>query len=109
MANRAWKIHTEDTVMVLTGKDRGKIGKVIRILRDKNKVVVERVNVVKKHMKPNPYAGKPGGIVEKEMPIDVSNVQLVCPACAKPTRVGYRFTEDDKKLRYCKKCNETIS
>ncbi len=109
MANRAWKIHQEDTVIVLTGKDKGKIGKITRILRDKNKVIVERVNVVKKHMKPNPYAGKPGGIVEKEMPIDVSNVQLVCPACSKPTRVGYRFTEDNKKLRYCKKCNETIS
>jgi len=109
MAKRVWKIHKDDTVMVLAGKDKGKIGKVVRIVRDKNKVVVEKVNVVKKHMKPNPYANQPGGIVEKEMPIDVSNVQLVCSACAKPTRVGFRMTEDGKKLRYCKKCNETIS
>lgn len=102
------RIRKNDKVMVLSGKDQGKIGKVLRILRKHDRVVVERVNMVKRHQKPNPYQQQPGGIVEKEMPIHVSNVMVICDSCAKPTRIGYRQTEDGKKVRYCKKCNEII-
>lgn len=100
------KIRKEDKVMVIAGKDKGKIGKVLKILKKKDCVLVEKVNVVKRHTKANPYANQPGGIVEKEAPIHVSNVQVVCDACTKPTRIGYKKTEDDKKVRFCKKCNE---
>jgi large subunit ribosomal protein L24 len=109
MSTQVWKIHKDDNVMILVGKDKGKIGKVVKILRSKKQVVVEKANMVKKHTKPNPYNNQPGGIVEKEMPLDVSNVQLVCNACSKPTRVGYKIIDDNKKVRFCKKCNETIS
>lgn len=100
------KIRKEDKVMVIAGKDKGKIGKVLKILRKKDKVLVEKVNMVKRHTKPNPYVNQPGGIVEKEAPINVSNVAVVCDACTKPTRIGYKKTEDGKKVRYCKKCGE---
>ncbi len=109
MSTRVWKVHLHDTVMVMAGKDKGKIGKVIRVLRNKKQVVVEKANVAQKHTKPNPYANQPGGIVEKEMPIDISNVQVVCNACSQPARLGYKLTDDNKKIRYCRKCNEAIS
>ncbi|MDY0275285.1 MAG: 50S ribosomal protein L24 [Desulfomicrobium sp.] len=109
MSKQVWKIHKDDKVIILAGKDRGKIGRVVKVLRANNQVLVEQVNMVKKHTKPNPYANQPGGIIDKEMPIDVSNVQYVCNACSKPSRLGYRILEDNKKVRYCKKCNETIS
>lgn len=109
MTKLVWKIHKDDNVIILAGKDKGKIGKVVKVLRSKNKVVVEKANISKKHAKPNPYANQPGGIVDKEMPMDVSNVQFVCSACSQPTRLGYKITDDNKKVRYCKKCNETIS
>lgn len=109
MPTTVWKIHKDDKVMVLAGKDKGKVGKVLRILRSKNQVIIEKANLVKKHAKPNPYNNNPGGIQEKEMPIDISNVQFICGACSKPSRVGYRLTEDNKKVRFCKKCNEAIS
>ena len=95
-----------DKVQVLSGKDRGKQGVVLRALPAENKVVVEGVSVVKKAVKPN-AAGQQGGIVDKEMPIDVSNVQLICPECGKRTRVGHEAGELDghkTKLRICKKC-----
>ncbi len=109
MSSQVCKIHKNDNVIVLSGKDKGKIGKVMRVLRSKNQIIVEKVNMVRKHTKPNPYANQPGGIVDKEMPLDISNVQLVCNACSKPTRLGYKVTDENKKVRYCKKCNETIS
>ena len=102
------RIKKEDKVMVLAGKDKGKVGKIMRIIRKKDQVLVEKVNMVKRHTKPNPYAQQPGGIVEKEAPLHVSNVALLCDACAKPTRVGYKTTSDGKKVRFCKKCNEMI-
>lgn len=102
------KIKKDDKVMVTAGKDRGKIGKVLRINPKKENVLVEKVNMVKRHTKGNPYQQQPGGIIEKEAPINVSNVQLLCTACTKPTRIGYRFTEDGKKVRFCKKCNEIL-
>ncbi|MDO4437186.1 MAG: 50S ribosomal protein L24 [Coriobacteriaceae bacterium] len=95
-----------DKVEVLSGKDRGKQGVVLRALPSEGKVVVEGVAVAKKAVKPN-GAGQPGGFVEKEMPVDVSNVQLICPECGKRTRVGHESGELDgkkTKIRICKKC-----
>ena len=103
-----YRIRKDDKVQVQVGKDKGKIGKILKILPKKDAVVVENVNKVKRHTKANPYSGQQGGIVEKEAPLNVSNVAVVCDACAKPTRVGYRVTEDGKKVRFCKKCNEII-
>lgn len=102
------KIHVDDKVMVIAGKDKGKIGKVLKINRKKDVVLVEQVNMVSRHTKPNPYASQPGGIVEKEAPLHISNIQVVCPSCTKSTRVGVRETEDGKNIRFCKKCNEII-
>ncbi len=105
---KQFRIRKNDKVMVIAGKDKGKIGAVRKVLKKKDAVLVEKVNVSKRHTKANPYQQQPGGIVEKEMPIDISNVMLVCGSCAKPTRVGYRQTDDGKKVRFCKKCNEII-
>lgn len=105
---KQFRIRKDDKVLVIAGKDKGKIGKVLKVLRKKDGVLVEKVNVVKRHMRANPYRQQPGGIVEKEMPIDISNVMVMCDACAKATKVGYRYTEDGKKIRFCKKCNEII-
>ena len=106
--NRKYKIKVNDKVMVICGKDRGKVGTVKKILKKTDRVIVDQVNVVRRHIKGNPYTGQSGGIIEKEAPIHISNVMLFCDACAKPTRVGYKFTEDGKKLRYCKKCKEIL-
>ena len=105
---KQYRIRKDDKVMVITGKDAGKIGKVLKILRKKDRVLVEKVNMAKRHMRANPYLQQPGGIMEKEMPVHVSNLMVVCNACAKPTKVGYRYTEDGKKVRFCKKCNEVM-
>ncbi|GFH62640.1 MAG: 50S ribosomal protein L24 [Candidatus Desulfovibrio kirbyi] len=108
---KAYRIRQDDKVMVVAGRNMGKIGKVLKILRKKDRVLVEKTNVVKRHTRPNPYAQQAGGIVEKEMPIHISNVMLVCSACGKPTRVGYRHVEVNgaqKKVRFCKKCNEVM-
>ena len=106
---KKFKLRKDDKVMVTAGKDKGKIGKVLKILPKVDRILVEKVNLVKRHRKGNPYAGQAGGIEEKESPLALSNVALMCEACAKPTRVGYKYTEDGKKLRFCKKCNEVIS
>lgn len=105
---KKYRIRKDDKVMVIAGKDQGKIGKVLKILRKSDKVLVEKVNMVKRHVRPNPYKREPGGIVEKEMPVHVSNLMVVCSSCAKPTRVGYRPAEDGKKTRFCKKCDQTL-
>lgn len=106
---KTYRIRKDDKVMVIAGKDKGKIGKVLKILPKSDRILVEKVNMVKRHRKGNPYAGQAGGIEEKEASLSISNVALMCDACAKPTRVGYRYTEDGKKLRFCKKCNEVIN
>ncbi len=105
---KQFRIHKDDKVVVVAGKDAGKIGKVVKILRKSDRIVVEKVNMVKRHVRPNPYRQQPGGIIEKEMPLHISNVMVMCDACAKATKVGYRYTEDGKKVRFCKKCNEII-
>jgi len=101
------KILTSDTVTIIAGKDRGKTGKVIRVDRSARKIVVEKANVVTKHIKKR-ADGTPGQIVKFEKPIDVSNVKIVCPNCKKSARVGYKKLQNGKKARFCKKCNEGI-
>lgn len=105
---KQYRIHKDDKVMVIAGKDMGKIGKVVKILRKSDRVLVEKVNMVKRHVRPNPYKQEPGGIAEKEMPIHVSNLMVMCSQCNTPTRVGYRVDDKGKKVRFCKKCNENI-
>jgi len=102
------KMHVKkgDNVVVLAGKDRGKNGKVLQALPQKDRVVVENVNVIKRHSRPRP--GQEGGIFEREAAIHASNVKLVCPACGEDTRTGVRLLDDGLKARYCKKCNEIV-
>lgn len=101
------KIKKGDKVKVISGKDNGKMGKVISVLRDKDKVVVEKVNIVKKHKKKTGDQKDPGGIISFEAPINISNVMLVCSSCNKPTRLGFTI-KDKKKKRICKKCNGSL-
>jgi len=96
------KIKKGDLVLIVKGKDRGKSGKVIKALPKENRIIVEGLNLVKKHIKPK-RAGEKGEIVEIPAPLYVSKVKLICPLCKKPTKVGYAFVEDNKK-RKCKKC-----
>jgi large subunit ribosomal protein L24 len=100
------RFRKNDKVKVLSGKDRGVSGKITSIDREKGKVVVDGVNKIKKHVKGDGKNRK-GEIVEIFAPIDVSNIQLICPKCGKPTRIGYKF-EAEKKLRVCKKCNDSF-
>ena len=101
------KIKTGDEVLVIAGKDKGVKGTVIAVLEDANKVIVEGVNVVKKHVRPNPMKGVQGGIVDKTMPVDISNVAIYNSETKKADRVGFRF-EDGKKVRFFKSNNEKI-
>ena len=87
-----YRIRKDDMVMVTTGKDKGKIGKVLKVLRKKDRVLVEKVNVAKRHIRGNHYAQQPGGIIDKAMRIHVSNVMVMCEACAAPVRIGYWYT-----------------
>ncbi len=101
------KIHTGDTVQVIYGKDVGKTGKVERVNRERNTVVVSGVAESKKHVHPS-QKNQDGGIISFNRPIDVSNVMLVCPACGEKTRVGYQIKSKGKKVRVCKKCGKEI-
>ncbi len=103
----ASKIRRDDEVIVLAGKDKGKTGKVTKVLVEESKVFVEGINLVKKHQKPVPQLQQPGGIVNKEAPLNVSNVAIVNPATGKADRVGFRV-EDGKKVRFFKSNNELI-
>jgi large subunit ribosomal protein L24 len=100
------KIRSGDTVLVVSGRNKGQQGKVRRNLIAENRVVIEGVNIVKKHIKRG--RARQAGIVEVEAPLHVSNVMLICPKCQQPTRVGVRKDADDSNERYCKKCEETI-
>jgi large subunit ribosomal protein L24 len=101
------KIKKGDDIVVRTGKDKGKSGRVTQILKG-DKVLVEGINQVKKNQKPNPNAGISGGIIVKDMPINISNIGLYNPETKKADRVGYRFLEDGKKVRYFKSTNEVV-
>jgi len=94
----------EDKVRVLAGKDRGKTGRVLRVIPDRDRAVVEGVGFVKRHTRPNPTKNIKGGIVERESSIHVSNLKVICSECGEPTRVGHLVLENGKKVRVCKKC-----
>ena len=102
------KISKGDEVVVKVGKDSGKRGTVLRVMPEAGRLVVENVNIVKKHTKPNPQAGIGGGIIEKEMPIDASNVMLYNPQTKKGDRVGFRILEDGRKVRIFKSTSEAV-
>lgn len=102
------RIKKDDKVKVLTGKDKGKIGKVLKVVKKTNRVIVENINVVKVHQRPS-QASPQGGIVDKTMPIDASNLMLMCNSCVKPTRIGVKQLEDGKRVRICKKCDQQIN
>ena len=100
-------VRKNDNVVVVAGKDRGKRGRVLRV-PDKNRVVVEGVNFIKKHTRPNPQKNVKGGIVEREAALHASNVQIVCPECGAPTRIGRQLLGDGRKVRICRKCDGAV-
>ena len=104
-----WKIKKNDQVLVLTGKDRGARGRVMRVLSSPGKAVVEHVNMVKRHTRPNPQQGIQGGILEKEGPVQISNLMVICPECGEPSRLGRKVLEDGRSQRVCKSCGATFS
>jgi large subunit ribosomal protein L24 len=108
MARLQSPLRKNDNVVVTAGKDSGKRGRVLRVVTDKNRVVVEGVNLIKRHTKPNPQRNIKGGIVEREAGLHASNVQLVCPECGKATRVGRRVLADGRKVRICRKCEGVV-
>ena len=97
-----------DTVMVIAGKDKGAVGKVIAAFPTEDRVIVEGVNIIKRHTKPNPQRNIKGGIVEREGAVHASNVQLVCPECGAQTRVGHKMLGDGRKVRICRKCEGVV-
>jgi large subunit ribosomal protein L24 len=101
------KLRNGDEIVVLAGKDKGRKGKIEKILPKQGKVLIPGINVSKKHTKPRGEK-QPGGIIEQIMPLPVSNVSLLCPSCGKPTRVGYQVNKDGSKTRICRKCKALI-
>lgn len=101
------RIKKNDSVLVISGKNRGKRGKVHRVLPTESRVLVESVNIVKRHAKPRGVA-RQAGIIEQEAPIHISNVKLICTKCDKPTRVGFSALETGVKVRVCRSCGEVI-
>lgn len=101
-------VRKNDRVVVISGKNKKKTGRVIEVLPRKGKIIVEGVNVIKRHTKPNSRRGVQGGIVEREAPIDVSNVMVICPHCGVATRVGHQVLADKSRTRACKKCGAAI-
>jgi large subunit ribosomal protein L24 len=102
-----WGIKKNDLVMVIAGRDKGKTGKVLRVLPENGRATVERLNIVKRHSKPR-GAASPGGIVEKEAPMDISNLMFFCERCNAPVRVGYKIAADKSKTRVCRSCHESL-
>ena len=101
------RLKKNDLVEVTTGKEQGKTGKILKVFREKNQVLVEKVNMIKRHTRPSPTSGQ-GGIVEKEAPLYVSKVKLICPKCATATRFRLTLTGEGKKARVCLQCKEMI-
>jgi len=101
------RLKKNDLVEVISGKEKGKTGKVLRVLREKNQLVIEKINMIKRHTRPSPTTGQ-GGIVEKEAPLGVSKVMLICPKCTTATRFRLTRTAEGKKARVCRKCKELI-
>ena len=98
----------DDNVLVIAGKDKGKKGKVLRVFPENSKAIVERINFVMKHTRANPSKNIKGGILEKEAPIHISNLMIICRECGEPTRIGCTRLEDGKKVRICKKCKGIV-
>ncbi|MBU0485809.1 MAG: 50S ribosomal protein L24 [Proteobacteria bacterium] len=101
------KIKLNDQVEVIAGKDKGRVGKVLKVFRDSDKVMVEKINMIKRHTKPS-MANQQGGIIEKEGRLHISNLMLICPKCTKTVRIGKKTLDDGVKVRVCKKCGETV-
>ncbi|MBN1850486.1 MAG: 50S ribosomal protein L24 [Deltaproteobacteria bacterium] len=101
-------IKKNDKVIVLAGKEKGKIGTVLKVDLVKDRAIVEKANMVKRHSRPGPKTAQ-GGIIEKEAPIHISNLMIICAKCAEPTRIGKRILDDGTKVRFCKKCNELLT
>ena len=101
-------VKKDDEVLVLGGRDAGKRGRVLRVFPRRNRAIVENINSVKRHTRQNPQRNIQGGIVEREAPIHLSSLQVVCPECGEAVRVGYHRLADGKKVRFCRKCNGTI-
>jgi large subunit ribosomal protein L24 len=100
-------IRKNDSVMVIAGKERGKTGKVLRVLKEKDAVIIERLNIVKRHTKPR-GPQQTGGIVEKEAAIHASNIMIMCEKCNAPARIGHKILSDGKKIRICRNCSEAL-
>ena len=107
MIKESIKIKKDDKVKIIAGKDKGKVGKVLKVNAKKNRLLVENINIVKRHTKPNPQ-NRQGGILESEAPIHWSNVMLMCNKCIEPVRVKSKTLDDGKKVRICRKCDEII-
>jgi large subunit ribosomal protein L24 len=100
-------LRANDQVEVIAGKDKGRVGKILKIFPDTSKATVERINMIKRHTKPREM-NQQGQIVEREAPIHVSNLQLICPECTQTGRIGRKILEDGTKVRHCKKCGESL-
>ncbi len=103
----AFRLRKNDNVQVISGEYRGKTGRILKVFPEKNRAIVEGINVVKRHTKPN-AKNQQGGIIEKEASIHISNIMLVCPKTGKPTRLGTKVLEDGKRVRFSKKAKESI-
>ena len=103
----ALNLRKNDNVMIIAGKERGTTGKVLKVLAEKDRVIIERLNLVKRHTKPR-GPQQPGGILEKEASIHMSNLMLMCDRCNAPVRYGHKVLADGKKVRICRRCSETI-
>jgi large subunit ribosomal protein L24 len=101
------RLRKDDTVMVIAGRERGKTGKVLRVLADRDRVLIEHVNIVKRHLKPRSVQQQ-GGIVEREASVHASNVVPICGRCNKPTRIGHRRLDDGSAVRVCRRCGEDL-
>ena len=107
MQRNKCQIKKDDKVKIITGKDKGKIGKVLKIVNKKDRILVENINVIKRHTRPTAQ-NRQGGIVESESPVHWSNVMLMCNKCVSPVRIKMQRLDDGKKVRVCRKCNELI-
>ncbi len=101
-------LRRKDQVKVIAGKDLNKVGRILRIVPDKHRVVVEGISMIKRHTRPNPSQNLKGGIIEREGSIHISNVMMFCSACNSPTRIGHQFLADGKKIRICRKCDASL-
>ena len=108
MSTVALPIKKNDNVVVIAGRDRGKRGRVLRVVPSKNRLIVEGVNFIKRHTRANPQRNIKGGIVEREATLALSNVQLVCPECGAPTRIGRKRLDDGRRVRFCVKCKGVV-